>query len=120
MNYSVKIDGVTLPTPSDITYVNADFDSEDSGRTETGQLIRDRIRSNVPAHEITWIVPTSKLKMIYDNLKKESFTAEITDPVETGNKVTYKAYRQGTIKRTRTIRRPDEDWWTVSVAIIGY
>lgn len=50
----LKIDGEVMPTPSSYEYVEADFDSPDSARSETGILNRDRIRRGVLSPKFKW------------------------------------------------------------------
>lgn len=50
----LKINGVAMPTPTKYEYTEADFDSPDSHRSETGVMIRDPIRFDCHTVKCTW------------------------------------------------------------------
>ena len=101
------INGVELPTPSSYEYTEADFDSSDSTRTETGILVRKRIRRGVHTVKAKWnTITTEQLNVILKAVEPVWVTVKAFSPkVTTGDRmVTYTGYAQGT--RTSTIILP--------------
>ena len=58
----IKIDGVEMPTPSSFKPLYKDYDSKNSGRSESMHATRDIIRSDVRKMSFTWIVQTADLR----------------------------------------------------------
>ncbi|MDD4849668.1 MAG: hypothetical protein PHO10_03090 [Gemmiger sp.] len=50
----LTIDGKTLPTPTSFTVKQADLDADNSGRSETGTMQRQRVRANVAKIAAGW------------------------------------------------------------------
>lgn len=101
------IDGVELPTPSSYEYTEADFDSSDSTRTETGVLVRKRIRRGVHTVKGKWsAITTEELNIILKAVEPVWVTVQAFSPkMTTGNRmVTYKGYAQAT--RTSAVVLP--------------
>ena len=48
------IDGVGLPAPNEYKVQLSDLDSSDTGRTEDGTLVRDRVREGVAKISVSW------------------------------------------------------------------
>lgn len=117
------IDGVELPTPSSYEYTEADFDSSDSTRTETGILVRKRIRHGVHTVKGKWnAITTEELNVILKAVEPVWVTVKAFSPkVTTGDRmVTYKGYAQAT--RTSTIILPRynsrETLWSIECSFI--
>lgn len=103
----LKIDGVTMPTPSSYDYIEADFDSSDSTRTETGVLVRKRIRRGVHSPKFKWsALTTDQLNTILDAIEPVWITVSVFSPKKlTGDRmVTFTGYAQAT--RTATVVLP--------------
>jgi hypothetical protein len=49
-----KIDGVALPTPTQVTTTEYDLDTAATGRPESGYLHRERKRNNLMECQYTW------------------------------------------------------------------
>lgn len=50
----LTIDGVALPAPNEYQVSLSDLDSEDTGRTETGLLVRARVRGGIAKITAAW------------------------------------------------------------------
>lgn len=48
------IGGAAMPTPSRYEVLLSDVDSENSGRSETGYLFRDRVRAGMAKISVAW------------------------------------------------------------------
>ena len=125
--YWLKIDGVVMPTPSAYTYVEADFDSPDTARSETGILIRDRIRRGVVSPELTWnAITTAQLSLLLDACKPEKIQVSVFDPMYAEGEVpyihTFTGYAQATRKAQVVIPRkdPKDTLWKISISFIEY
>ena len=119
----LKLDGVTMPTPSGYTYVEADFDSPDSTRSETGVLTRDRIRRGVMSPELTWsAITTEQLRTLLNACVPEKISVQIFDPLSSTYTKTFTGYAQATRKASVVIPRKDplDTLWSISISFIEY
>lgn len=106
----LKINGVTMPTPSGYDYIEADFDSPDSTRSETGVLNRDRIRRGVLSPKFKWnALTTEQLNTILTAIEPTWIEVSVFSPKATsGNHmVTFTGYAQAT--RTSSVILPRYD-----------
>lgn len=117
------INGVEMPTPSSYEYTEADFDSSDSTRTETGVLVRKRIRRGVHTIKCKWsAITTEQLNIILKAIEPVWVTVKAFSPkVETGDHlVTFTGYAQAT--RTSTVILPRynarETLWSIECSFI--
>lgn len=120
----LTIDGVKMPTPSKYAYVEADFDSSDSKRSETGELIRDVIRTNVHSPEFSWnAITTAQLRQLLQAVNKSTrHDITIFDPNETNFQKTFVGYAQATRKVEALLPRenPNDTLWKLSMTFIEY
>lgn len=106
----LKINGVKMPTPSEYDYVEADFDSSDSTRTETGVLVRKRIRRGVLSPKFKWkALTTEQLNTLLKAIEPTWIQVTIFSPkVTSGDRlVTFTGYAQAT--RTSSVVLPKND-----------
>lgn len=120
----LTIDGVKMPTPSGYTYVEADFDSQDSTRSETGVLNRDVIRTNVLSPEFTWNALTTKQlqKLLLAVNQSATHNIIIFDPNEQSLQKEFIGYVQATRKVSVVIPRdnPMDTIWKLTLSFIEY
>ena len=119
----LKIDGEVMPTPSTYEYVEADFDSPDSTRSETGILNRTRIRQGVLSPKFTWKgLTTEQLNTILNAVKPVWIEVEIFSPLATSDNHLEKftGYAQATRKSTIIIPRENvsETVWSFECSFI--
>lgn len=119
----LKIDGVTMPTPSSYEYIEADFDSPDSTRSETGVLNRDRIRRGVLSPKFKWnAITTKQLRKILDAVEPTWIEVTIFSPKATNSShtETFTGYAQAT--RTSSVILPrynsQETLWSFECSFI--
>lgn len=117
----IQINGVDLPAPVEYSVSLQDIDSENTRRTETGMLQRDRVRSGVYKIQIKWRVTRTQLKIITDALKPAKFSATFFDPTTSTTPTRYMYcgdrnadliyYKEGF---------PDDSLWEISTSLIEY
>lgn len=124
----LKINGVKMPTPSGFTYVEADFDTEDSVRSNTGILSRNRVRRGVLSPEYTWnAITTAQLNTILAAIEPVAVQVIAFDPKNTNADTTpyqkeFTAYAAATRKASVVLPRDDpmDTLWKISIAFIEY
>jgi len=113
-----------MPTPSKYTYVEADFDSSDSKRSETGFLVRDVIRTNVHSPEFSWNAVTTEQLHTLLQAVNQSTRHDITifDPNIEGYQRTFVGYANATRKVEAILPRsnPKLTLWKLSLTFIEY
>lgn len=117
----IKIGGVDMPSPTKYNVSLQDIDSENTTRTETGDLVRDRIRAGVYKIGITWMVTHTVLKSITDAIAPEKFNVTFFDPT-TGTNPTRDMYcgdRAGELKHYKATD-PSKSLWEISTSLIEY
>lgn len=117
----INIDGVDLPSPVEYSVSLQDIDSENTRRTETGVLQRDRVRAGVYKIQVKWRVTKAQLKTITDALKPAKFSVTFFDPTTSTTPTRYMYcddrnadliyYKEGS---------PDESLWELSTSLIEY
>ena len=75
----IKIDGVEMPTPSSFKPLYKDYDSKNSGRSESMYATRDIVRSDVRKMSFTWIVQTPDLRKIREAIKPPKIQVRFFD-----------------------------------------
>lgn len=116
----INIDGVDLPAPVEYSVSLQDIDSENTKRTETGVLQRDRVRAGVYKLQVTWRITKPQLKIITDALSSAKFSVSFFDPATNTNptKDMYSGDRAG--KLLYNPDNPDESLWELSTSLIEY
>lgn len=121
----IKIDNVELPTPSKYDYTEADFDSPDSKRSETGVLNRKRVRRGVRTIKCKWnAITTEQLNIILAAVEPVKLSIMFFDPKSKAeDKMEYfTGYAQAT--RTATIILPrynsSQTLWSFECTFIEY
>ena len=71
----LKINGIELPPPTDYSVQYSDIDSSDTGRSENGDMLRNRIRAAVVKISAGWNMLTQEeADLVLDAVRDESFT----------------------------------------------
>ena len=120
----IRIDGLDLPAPKDGGYDVSlqDIDSENTRRTESGVLNRDRVRAGIYKIEVTWRVKKPQLKIITDALKPAKLSVVFFDPT-TATSPTRQMYcgdRTGKLLSMNDPDSPNESLWELSTSLIEY
>lgn len=102
--------------------VASDLDGPNTKRTESGKLIRDRIRSDVYKLDLGWDrVTTEKLEELLEAISPVSFEVEFYDPTSPTKYRTKTMYAGAEKKREmKTHLNEDEIYWSFSVSLIEY
>ena len=112
----LKIDGTALPTPHEYQVTLSDLDSEGTGRTEDGVLVRERVRGGVAKISVRWYaLSTEECAVVLNATAPDSFSVEYffgstcTATMYAGDRsVTLRAVREG------------QAVWEVSVNLVEY
>lgn len=88
----IKIDGVNMPEPATFEVSYKDIDGQNTTRSESGFLQRDRVRSNVHTLALSWkALEGADAKTVLTAVSPAKFTISFPDP-KTGNTVSVTAY----------------------------
>jgi hypothetical protein len=87
----ITIGATPLPNPAKYSVDLQDLDSDNTARSETGVLTRDRVRAGVYSVKCTFKVSKTQLKTITDAIAPASFSMTFFDPT-TGTNPTITAY----------------------------
>lgn len=114
-----------LPTPSEYIYTEADFDSPDSKRSETGVLNRRRIRRGVRTIKCKWkAITTEQLNYILVAIEPAIIPVYYFDPKSTAeDKMSiFNGYAQATRNATIVLPRynSSQTLWSFECTFIEY
>lgn len=121
----VQIDGVEMPTPSDFDPTSSDYDSKNSGRSESMYMTRDIVRSNVRTATFTWKVQTPDLRTVWNAAKKPKVTLRFFD-IDQPAVVQYSTMTcYGDPSRKPKLLKwdnddPERSWWEFTVKFTEY
>ena len=120
MQELIYIGGVLMPAPRTYTVSLQDLDSSDSGRSETGVMVRNRVRAGVYKIQATWRVTRTDLAKIVAAINAVSFSVRFFDPntLTTPTKTMYAGDRSANMVQNSDA--PNETWWDFSVNFIEY
>lgn len=116
----LTIGGTAMPEPIEYAVTLQDLDSENTNRSETGMLHRDRIRAGVYKIEVTWQVRKSELKRITDAITGARFSVSFFDPTKSSN--TSGSFYAGdkSSSMVANAKNGNESLWTLSVSLTEY
>lgn len=116
----MSVDGVKLPPPRTYGVSLQDIDSSDTGRSETGVMFRNRVRSNVYKIQATWRLKRTDLATIITAITPVSFRVTFFDP----NTLTSQTHTMYAGDRSSTMVKNDDDpnetWWDFSVNFVEF
>ncbi|MBW2672574.1 MAG: hypothetical protein JRD89_04045 [Deltaproteobacteria bacterium] len=110
----ISIGGVDMPAPSEYGVSLQDIDSENTRRTETGVLVRDRVRAGVYKIQVKWKVTKTQLKTITDAIAPAQFTTSTTPTRDM-----YSGNRDAQLIKYDSVD-PDNSLWELSAALIEF
>jgi hypothetical protein len=116
----ISIGSTDLPDPVEYSVTLQDLDSENTKRTETGLLSRDRVRAGVYKIQATWKVKKTDLMTITTALAPAKMSVTFFDPTSSENvtKDMYSGDRSGNL--IFMAKNPDDSLWEFSTALIEY
>ena len=112
----LKIDGTSLPAPHEYQVTLSDLDSEGTGRTEDGVLVRERVRGGVAKIAVHWYaLSTQECAAILNATAPDSFSVEYFF----GSPCTATMYAGD---RTATLRaaREGQAVWEITMNLVEY
>lgn len=119
----IRIDGFDVKSPTTYNIKYADIDSPNSGRSDSGYLTRERLRSEVVSIDLEWTgLTSSELSLILTRLRPVSFRVEYTySTLLLGNEVSNR-YKTATMyagdKTITMMSYGGTSYWNLSVSII--
>ena len=122
MSAIITIGSTELPAPVEYTVTLQDIDSENTRRTESGILTRDRVRAGVYKIQATWKVNKTDLKIITDAISPAKFSVTFFDPTTSTSptKSMYCGDRAGKLVLLKDPNNPGESLWELSTSLIEY
>lgn len=116
----LRIDGVLMPTPKTYSIDRSDLDSENTTRSLSGVMNRDRVRQGVYKIKATWLITTADLIKLTQALSPASMQVKFFDGT-TGMYVTTKMYA-GDRSSTLALQKKNYNdiWWEFSCDLIEY
>ncbi len=117
----LNIGGVDMPSPSSYKVILQDMDSENTRRSETGILKRDRIRAAVYKIEVSFRIEHVKAKIITDALSPAEFPVVFFDFATNSypNRIMYTGDRSSELVLYKE-NNPDLSLWELSTSLIEY
>lgn len=120
MQTLIKFGSFTPLSPRTYAVQCSDLDSDDSGRSETGIMFRNRIRAGVYKIQATWRANRSQLSAITNAISNDSFSVTFFDPTTASTKTCtmYAGDRSATMVLNADAAA--ETLWDLSVNFIEY
>lgn len=117
----ITIGSTDMPAPTKYTVTLQDIDSANTARTETGELIRDRIRGGVYKIGVTWLVEHAQIKTITDAIAADKFSVTFFDPTTNTYKTCdmYCGDRSGELKFYKA-NAESKSLWELTTSLIEY
>lgn len=114
----ITIGTTPLPDPAEYSVTLQDIDSENTRRTESGILTRDRVRAGVYKIQATWKVNKTDLKTITDAVKPAQFAVTFFDPTTSSNptKDMYVGDRTARLIHLES----GQSFWELTLSLIEY
>ncbi|MPW25943.1 hypothetical protein GC105_09085 [Alkalibaculum sp. M08DMB] len=117
----ITIGGTALPNPSEYSVVLQDIDSENTKRSETARLSRERLRAGVYKIEIGWIGLTrAQLKLITDALKPAKVSVQFFDPTSASNPTAQMYAGDRTGKLNTYLQEGAQSYWDINFSLTEY
>ena len=116
------IDGTLMPNPSKYDIIMSDLDSSESSRSESGLLVRNRIRQGVLKIALAWTVRGDKASTILQAIEPAEFTVRYFNPRtnEYGTAQMYASDRTCNMKVYSEPMAISEVLWEISFNLIEF
>jgi len=116
----LTINDVQMPRPTKYKVDVMDLDSENTIRTESGIITRDRIRAGVYKIDVAFEVCKSQLKAIADSIAPESFPVTFFDPfsLTDSTKTMYAGNKSCDLKSYLNEAAPNDSVWELSFSMV--
>ena len=118
----ISINGTKLPYPTKYQVGLSDLDSSDTSRTESGKLVRNRVRQGVTKIELSFIVEGSKVAPMLALVEPAKVKVDYFDPRSSKSRSinAYVGDRSCNVMRYDAAQSVDRILWEVSFNLIEY
>ncbi|MGN0620561.1 MAG: DUF6711 family protein [Porcipelethomonas sp.] len=118
----LEVNGIALPNPRSYSVQRSDLDSENTSRSESGILNRERIRFGVRKIQVSWIKAHSEIQAIVDALSPDRFNVTFYDPYNPDGYYSSAQMYAGDITTTMTLIKDDmgKSLWETSCSLVQY
>ena len=118
----ITVGTTALPNPSEYSVSRADLDSDNTGRTESGVLHRDRVRAGVYKIQAKFNVTKAELKTITDAVAAASFAVTFFDPTTSSDptKTMYVGDRAARLSKYVDEAAPADSYWELTLDLIEF
>lgn len=113
----VTIGGYTPPAPTEYSLDIQDIDSSDTGRGETGYMVRERVREGIYKLSLAFTnLTSSEVLSIKEALAPESVKVTLFD----GDEVTATMYSGNRSLKLKSIDEESNCFWDMSFSLTEY
>lgn len=118
----ISINGTKLPKPTKYQVGLSDLDSSDTTRTESGKLVRNRVRQGVTKIELSFILKGSEVAPVLQLVEPSKVSVEYFDPrvFVTRNIDAYVGDRSCNVLKYDPTKSVEQILWEVSFNLIEY
>ena len=118
----ISINGTRLPKPTKYQVGLSDLDSSDTTRTESGKLVRNRVRQGVTKIELSFILKGSEVAPVLQLIEPAKFEVTYFDPRVFVNKSinAYVGDRSCNMLKYDPTKSREDILWEVSFNLIEY
>ena len=118
----ISIDGVEMPMPNTYSIPMEDLDAGDSARSESGVLVRNRVRQGICKLDLAWRVDSTEAASLLGAITPSKVTVNYYDP-RTGTTNEAEMYVEGrscSMVRYSESDSPDDILWDISFSLVQY
>ena len=118
----ISINGTKLPKPTKYQVGLSDLDSSDTTRTESGKLVRNRVRQGVTKIELSFIIEGREVAPVLSLMEPSQVAVEYFDPRTFQKRVidAYVSDRSCNVLKYDPNRSVEHILWEVSFNLIEY
>lgn len=116
----ITIGSTAMPNPYAYNVTRSDLDSENTTRSESGVMLRDRVRAGVYKIEASWKVKRADYKKVVDAVALETFSVTFFDPNSATTKTAtmYAGDRVGSLVAYLDETKPSDSVWDLTLSLI--
>jgi len=118
----ITIGATALPNPIEYEISRSDLDSEDTGRSESGYMRRDRVRAGIYKVRASFLVSKANLKVITDPISAASFSATVFDPYAAADPTLtmYVGDRSAKLSKYVDEAHPADSYWELTFSLVEF
>lgn len=118
----ITINTVPMPIPIQYSIPMEDLDSSDTSRSESGVLIRNRVRQGICRLDLAWRVGGADAALLLGAIIPDKVTVDYFDP-RTGSFDEAEMYVEGrscSLLNFKSSDDPDANLWDISFSLVEY